>query len=34
MKVEQKQENKREQSEQDEFASRLGRKKLTGYAAY
>ncbi|MSR17474.1 MAG: flagellar export protein FliJ [Methylococcaceae bacterium] len=34
VKVEQKQENKREQSEQDEFASRLGRKKLTGYAAY
>ena len=34
MKVEQKQENKREQSEQDEFDSRLGRKKLTGYAAY
>ena len=34
MKVEQKQEDKREQSEQDEHASRLGRKKLTGYAAY
>lgn len=30
---EQKQEDKREQSEQDEFASRLGRKKLTSYAA-
>jgi flagellar FliJ protein len=34
LKIEQKQENKREQSEQDEHASRLGRKKLTGYAAY
>ncbi len=33
LKVEQKHENKREQSEQDEHASRLGRKKLTGYAA-
>jgi flagellar FliJ protein len=34
LKVEQKHENKREQSEQDEHASRLGRKKLTGYAAH
>ncbi len=33
LKVEQKHENKREQAEQDEHASRLGRKKLTGYAA-
>lgn len=33
LKFEQKQEDKREQSEQDEFASRLGRKKLTSYAA-
>lgn len=34
LKIEQKHENKREQAEQDEHASRLGRKKLTGYAAY
>ncbi|MFI3122370.1 MAG: flagellar export protein FliJ [Methylococcales bacterium] len=33
LKVEQKHEDKREQSEMDEHASRLGRKKLTGYAA-
>jgi flagellar FliJ protein len=32
MKVEQKHEDKREQSEQDEHASRLGRKKLMSYA--
>jgi flagellar FliJ protein len=33
LKVEQKHEDKREQAEQDEHASRLGRKKLMGYAA-
>ncbi|MDD5228933.1 MAG: flagellar export protein FliJ [Methylococcales bacterium] len=33
LKVEQKHEDKREQSEQDEHASRLGRKKLMGYVA-
>jgi flagellar FliJ protein len=32
LKVEQKHEDKREQSEMDEHASRLGRKKLMGYA--
>lgn len=33
LKVEQKHEDKREQSEMDEHASRLGRKKLMGYIA-
>jgi flagellar FliJ protein len=33
LKVEQKHEDKREQSEQDEHASRLGRKKLMNYYA-